>query len=258
MKALRFSVPLSLLLASCVSACAQTNAPASTPRPATPPAQSNRSDTPPASEDLHARLLRAIDDIQRGYDSAGEGHIAAELRSVVGRGDGDHAAAAMAALKIMQHRMRAVFAISDQDVEAADHSIGVYMLSHGPDKAALPVLLREARFLSSGAQRALDHIYEHGSAEIAPYDASILEFYKESAREGIRPSELALGKAALYGWGIVPDHELAVALLEDSELPAAYLILADDARSRGDGASARRYLEAKKKVEAGNAPPAKP
>lgn len=243
-----------LAAALCLTGCAGTTAPATAPPQAASTSESTGASTPPQGDDLQSRLLRAIDDAERDYDRAEEARIASELRVVFAQGNPDQAAAAMTALKIMQHRMRKEFDISDQDIEASDFSIGVYLLNHGQSKAALPVLLREARFLSSGAQQALNEIYEHGYGDIPKYEPSIFEFYKQTAREGIRRSELELGKAALNGWGVVQDHKLAVALLQDCELPDAFAILADDARAHGDEAAAQRYLAAKKKLEAGSSP----
>lgn len=96
----------------------------------------------------------------------------------------------------------------------SDESVGVRLLQRGRARDALPILLQEAAALSGGAHRALETLYEVGvEGALEPYDARILAFFDETAREGVPRSMLVLGRIYFEGLGVAADPDRAGRLL---------------------------------------------
>ncbi len=95
----------------------------------------------------------------------------------------------------------------------ADDSVGVRLLQRGRAQEALPVLIQEAAALSPMAHRVLETLYEVGfEGSLKPHDGRILEFFEETAAEGLPRSLLVLGRIHFEGLGVAPDRHRAARL----------------------------------------------
>ena len=99
-----------------------------------------------------------------------------------------------------------------------DHdTVGGALLRQGRGADAVPVLISEALAFSEPAQTLLDELYSHGApAQVAPYDARILGYFKIAADEGQVRARITLAKIYAAGLGVPKDTARAISLLKST------------------------------------------
>jgi TPR repeat protein len=98
-----------------------------------------------------------------------------------------------------------------------DDTVGGALLRQGRGAEAVPVLISEALAFSEPAQALLEELYYHGApAQIAPYDARILGYFKTTADEGQVRARITLAKIYAAGLGVPKDTARAISLLKST------------------------------------------
>jgi len=98
-----------------------------------------------------------------------------------------------------------------------DDTVGSALLRQGRGVDAVPVLISEALAFSEPAQALLEELYYHGApAQIAPYDARILGYFKAAADEGQVRARITLAKIYAAGLGVPKDTARAISLLKST------------------------------------------
>ena len=98
-----------------------------------------------------------------------------------------------------------------------DDTVGGALLRQGRGADAVPVLISEALAFSEPAQALLEELYYHGApAQIAPYDARILGYFKAAADEGQVRARITLAKIYAAGLGVPKDTARAISLLKST------------------------------------------
>jgi TPR repeat protein len=99
-----------------------------------------------------------------------------------------------------------------------DHdTVGGALLRQGRGADAVPVLISEALAFSEPAQALLEELYYRGApAQIVPYDARILGYFKTAADEGQVRARITLAKVYAAGLGVPKDTARAISLLKST------------------------------------------
>jgi len=98
-----------------------------------------------------------------------------------------------------------------------DDTVGGALLRQGRGADAVPVLISEALAFSEPARALLEELYYHGApAQIAPYDARILAYFRTAADEGQVRARITLAKIYAAGLGVPKDTARAISLLKST------------------------------------------
>jgi TPR repeat protein len=207
----------------------------------------------PLDDDRGERLFRqAKAYLAQPYSSETRTAAARCLREIAIQNLQGKAHEAMLLLNEMHQQMRTRFPqISDEKLKDAQGSIGFALcLKNVPVAQYLEVAFEEAWLLFAPTQMWLEIAYDYSSESLPRYDSRILAFFRDSAREGVRPSLRIYGRILLEGTGVEADFEKGRALLLKSGLEDAYMDLAGYYIRRHDDLKAIPYL--KEAAEFGN------
>jgi len=185
--------------------------------------------------DFSAELTRIEDSIQGEVNLKDEMKYARELRLLIktmAESKEDQTITVFRGFEIMkklQAKLLSKFPnISENQYNESPQSIGVILFnSNASPKLVVNILLREAKMLSVPAQILLRILYLHDVDKYKKYDKRILEFYKQQSEEGWSRGQFEYGEILLYGLGTPINKKLGLELLVASNLPKAYVTLAD-------------------------------
>jgi TPR repeat protein len=130
------------------------------------------------------------------------------LRELFISEDGQATIPAILLLREIRERLRDAHPeITEGEYAEARGSIGIALLEKYGYEKAINALIEEAACLSAIAQNELELIYMCKVDGCPAYDGRILEFFEETAAEGLPRSLFFLGQVYKNGWGVQKDEE---------------------------------------------------
>jgi TPR repeat protein len=162
------------------------------------------------------------------------------FRQVIFSGDSEYIFGAMMALQSLQEVAVQHYPSVDPEILTDMGSLppGAILIEQGREEDGIDLLIRLAWLLDVESQLYLKLLYKYSIGGVPAFHPKVLEFYKDSAAEGMPHSNLFLAKIQYYGWGVERNRHDAIShamaagdLHEAKELLGDIYFEVDDVRA---------------------------